>query len=103
MASEHVTSWLRERKPRAEVSYLGANEDDIHVWDLDFPDSDHTFRLGIPDDVVEDEAILSERLMELETQGWLDQAGEDKDIWVLVAAGEVAEAPSLFGRRQPAP
>jgi len=93
---EYVTTWLQERKPRARVTYRGTGDEDVHVWDLEFPDAEHTFRLGVPDDVVQDDALLSERLMELETQGWLDQAGEDKDIWVLVAAGEVAEGPSLF-------
>lgn len=97
MASEYVTSWLKERKPNAEVTYLGPNEDEIHTWDLEFKGRSHNFRLGIPGGVVEDDALLAERLMELETQGWLDQAGEDKDIWVLVGPGEVAEGPSSFG------
>jgi len=97
MSSEYVGRWLRERKPGATVIYQGANEDGIHIWDLEFEAQEHTFRLGIPDDVVEDEALLSERLMELETQGWLDRAGEEKDLWVLVAAAEVAEGPTLFG------
>jgi hypothetical protein len=94
MSSDYVTSWLGERKPGSVVSYRGPNEDGIHVWDLDFPDREHTFRLGVPEDVVEDDALLSERLMELETQGLLDQAGEEKDLWVLVAAAEVGEGPS---------
>ena len=96
MAIDFVTEWLEEHKPEAAVDYLGPNEDDIHVWDLDFEDSQHTFRLGIPTDVVDDDALLSERLMELESQGWLDRAGE-KDVWVLVAAGEVLEGVSFFG------
>ena len=96
MAAEHVTSWLRERKPKARVTYQGMDEDRIHVWDLDFPETQHDFRVGVPDSVIQDEGLLAERLMELESQGWLDQAGE-KDLWVLVAAGEVAEGPSLFG------
>lgn len=95
MPSEYVTRWLEERKPKARVVYEGMDDDGIHVWDLDFPETDHEFRLGVPDDVARDEGLLAERLMELETQGWLDQAGE-KDIWVLVARGEVAERPSLF-------
>jgi hypothetical protein len=98
MASEFVTRWIEERKPGARVRYLGPDEDDIHVWDLEFAEAEHTFRLGIPEQLVEDDALLSERLMELETQGWLDQAGE-KDLWVLVAPAEVAEGPTLFGGR----
>lgn len=96
MAVDHVTSWLAERKPRAEVVYEGENEDGLHVWDLDFPDTEHEFRIGIAGEVVQDEALLSERLMELESQGWLDQAGGDKDIWVLVAPAEIARGPSRF-------
>lgn len=95
MAEQHVTDWLIEHKPKARIRYLGADDDEIHVWELDVPGSGHEFRLGIPDRVVQDEALLSERLMELETQGWLDQAGE-KDLWVLVAAGEIGEEPSMF-------
>jgi hypothetical protein len=98
MAIDFVTEWLEEHKPEADVDYLGPNEDDIHIWDLDFDDSDHTFRLGIPTDVVDDDALLSERLMELESQGWLDRAGE-KDIWVLIAAAEVLEGVSFFGEQ----
>lgn len=96
MAIDYVTEWIEEHKPEAGVEYLGSNEDEIHVWDLAFDDSEHVFRLGIPDDVVEDDALLSERLMELDAQGWLDQAGE-KDIWVLIAAAEVLEGVSFFG------
>lgn len=99
MASEYVTSWLEERKPAARITYLGPNEDDIHIWDLDFEGGEHTCRLGIPEPIVKDDALLSERLMELDTQGWLDQAGEE-DIWVLVTAAEVAEGQTLFGARR---
>lgn len=95
MAVEHVTAWLAERKPRATVSYEGMDEDDIHVWELDFPETEHEFRVGVPDSVIQDEGLLAERLMELETQGWLDEAGE-KDLWVLVAAGEIGGGPSGF-------
>lgn len=95
MAVEHVTSWIEERKPAAVVEYAGVDEDDIHVWELTFPATDHRFRLGVPDRVIQDEGLLAERLMELESQGWLDQAGE-KDLWVLVAAGEIAGEPGAF-------
>jgi hypothetical protein len=98
MASDYVTSWLEERKPRAKVTYLGPNEDGIHLWDLAFPDGAHTFRIGVPEEVVEDDALLAERLMELDTQGWVDQAGE-RDLWVLVGPAELAEgAGRLRGR-----
>ena len=102
MASEFVTRWLEERKPGARVTYLGMSEDDdVHLWDLHFPGGEYTFRLGVVASVVDDEGLLAERLMELDTQGWVDQAG-DRDLWVLVGPGELAESPSLFARRAPA-
>lgn len=94
MATEDVTRWLIERKPAAALEYLGETEDGIQVWDLDFPDG-HAFRVGVPTEVVEDAGLLAERLMELESGGWLDEAGE-KDLWVLVGRSEVAERPSVW-------
>lgn len=94
MASEDVTRWLAERKPAATVVYEGPTEDDIHVWDLDFR-NDHTFRVGVPDEVLRDAGLLAERLMELESGGWLDDAGE-KDLWLLVGRGEVIEPASRW-------
>jgi hypothetical protein len=101
MAAEFVTRWLEEKKPDARVTHLGVDEDDVHVWDLEFPDQQHVFRLGIHDSVVEDEGVLAERLMEVDTQGWLDDAGE-KDLWVLVATTDISEGLSLFGKSKPA-
>lgn len=95
MAAEHVTSWLEEHDPEARVTYQGLDEEGIHVWNMEFPRSEHGFRIGIPDTVIQEEGLLAERLMELETQGWLDRAGE-QDLWVLLTAGEIAEEPSLF-------
>lgn len=89
MATQHVTGWLAERKPLATVDYQGETEDGLHVWELEFDDG-HVFRLGIAREVVDDEGLLAERLMELETGGWLDGAGE-ADKWLLVGPGEVAE------------
>jgi hypothetical protein len=102
MASDFVTRWLEERKPGARVSYLGAGDDDVHIWDVAFTGEEHTFRLGVVASIVDDEALLAERLMELDTQGWVDQAGE-KDIWVLVAPGELANEPGLFTSRDELP
>ena len=99
MASDFVTRWLEERKPGALVSYLGSDEDGVHLWDVSFPGVQHTFRLGVLASVIDDEGLLAERMMELDTQGWVDQAGE-RDLWVLVAPAELAEGPSVF-KRQP--
>lgn len=96
MAVEDVTSWLEERKPGAYIAYEGVSEDGLHVWDLDFPESEHELRIGIVADLVDDEALLSERLMELQTQGWLDQTGE-KDVWVVVGRAEIGKGPTWFG------
>jgi hypothetical protein len=100
MSVDFVASWLGEKKPGARVTYLGVSEDEIHVWDLEFPETEHTFRLGIHDAVVEEEGPLAERLMELETQGWLDDAGE-KDLWVFVAATDISEGLAPFGESKP--
>jgi hypothetical protein len=96
MAAEYVTRWLEEKKPDANVVYLGPNEDDIHIWDMEFGGGEHTFRLGIVGSVADDEAFLAERLMELEAQGWLDDAGE-KDLWVLVGDAEIGEGFKHLG------
>lgn len=96
MAIDFVTDWSNEHEPEAVIEYLGPNEDGVQVWDLNFEDSERTFRLGIPSDVVGDDALRAERLMELGSQGWLDQAGE-KDLWVLIAAAKVLEGVSFFG------
>lgn len=96
MAVDHVTTWLEEKKPGARVTYQGVGEESgVHVWEVAFPVAGHQSRVGIPTGVIEDEGLLAERLMELETQGWLDQM-DDEDVWVLVAGGEIAEGPSLF-------
>jgi hypothetical protein len=100
MATDFVTRWLMERKPDANVTYLGLNADDIHVWDLEFPEVEHTFRVGIVTAILDDEGRLAKRLMEVESQGWLDRAGE-KDHWILVADREVAEGRSLLDRSKP--
>src|SRR5262245_32396437 len=55
MAADFVTRWLLERKPDARVTYLGVNEDDIHVWDMEFPEVENTFRLGIESTILDDE------------------------------------------------
>jgi len=96
MAAEYVTRWLQERKPSGRIAYLGRNEDDIHIWDVTVPGHEHALRLGIPDVVASDDALLAERLMELDTQGWVDQAGEE-DSWVLLSNVEVGRGRSLFG------
>lgn len=89
MATHDVTRWLTERKPEAAVDYQGETEDGLHVWELEF-DGGHTFRVGVAPEVIEDEGLLAERLMELESGGWLDGAGE-QDNWVLVGPREVGE------------
>lgn len=95
MAAEHVTEWLRQRKPEAIVRYQGPDPDGIHRWRLDFPGDATPFSLGVPSAVLENEGMLAQRLMELDTQGYLDQAGEEEQ-WVLLTAMEVAREPGLW-------
>lgn len=83
MAAEEMTSWLQDKKPDAIVHYEGENEDDIHIWRLEFPEGGPPFVVGVPADLLEEEGVLAERLMELQNQGWLDQAGIDEHRVVL--------------------
>jgi len=89
MAVEDVTRWLREHAPGRDMRHLGPNEDGVHSWEVEYLGG-AALRLGVAGEVVEDEALLAERLMEVESQGWLDDAGEE-DLWLLVTSGEVAE------------
>ena len=89
MAAEYVTEWLEERLPETNVEYLGPDDDETHLWNVEVLGTGHELRVGVPDQVVDDEGLLAERLMETETQGWLDQAGE-RDLWVLVGPGDTA-------------
>jgi len=89
MAVEDVTRWLREQVPGREMRHLGPGEDGVHTWEVDYL-SGTSLRLGVTGEVVDDEALLAERLMEVESQGWLDEAGEE-DLWLLLTSGEVAE------------
>lgn len=94
MATHDVTRWLAERKPEAGIEYQGETEDGIHVWDLEFDDGP-TFRLGVAGQVLDAAGLLAERLMELESAGWLDSAGEE-ELWVLVGTGDVAGGASAW-------
>lgn len=82
MTVEEMSDWLLEKKPRARVAYRGIEQDDIHVWDLHFEDGP-PFHLGVPVELLEEDGVLAERLMELQSQGWLDQAGETEHSIVL--------------------
>ena len=95
MASEHVTEWLQERKPTATVRYHGPDDDGIHRWELVFPGDAPSFHLGVPEEVLENEGVLAERLMELNNQGWMDQAGEEEHL-VYLYPMEIAREPSIW-------
>lgn len=83
MEVEEMTSWLQDKKPNASVHYEGVNEEDIHVWRLEFPEGGPPFVLGVPEELLGDGGVLAERLMEMQNQGWLDQAGVDEHRVVL--------------------
>lgn len=89
MAVEDVTRWLRERVPGREMRQLGPDQDGVHTWEVEYLGG-ASLRVGVAGEVVDDEALLAERLMEVESQGWLDDAG-DEDLWLLVTSGKVAE------------
>jgi hypothetical protein len=94
MAAEDVTRWLGDKKPEANVRYLGPDADRVHGWGLEFDDAP-AFELRIPEDLVENGGMLAERLMELETSGHLDVAGEEGYV-VYLTPVEVAREPGLW-------
>ena len=65
MAAEHVTEWLREKKPGATVRYQGPDESGVHRWTLDFPGG-RPFQLGIPEEVVDNPGMRELSLAEVE-------------------------------------
>lgn len=83
MTAEEMTAWLQEKKPAATVHFEGVNEDDIHLWRLEFTGGKPPFVVGVPEELLDHEGVLAERLMEMETQGWLDRAGEEEHRVVL--------------------
>src|SRR5690606_9571363 len=99
MAAQEVTAWLQEKKPGAVVHYHGPDQDGIYWWRLELPrdagDPGPPFRLGIPAGVLENAGMLAERLMELQNQGYLDQAGEVDHV-VYLTPMEVAKEPGLW-------
>lgn len=88
MTVEQMTGWLSEKKPRARVEYAGPDENGIHVWHLSFPGDAPPFHVGVPDELLGDEGVMAERLMEAESQGWFDQAGEEEH-WIVLTPDEL--------------
>lgn len=97
MAVQQVTDWLQERKPGAVVHYHGPDQDGIYWWRLEMREEgkEHPFRLGVPAAVLGNAGMLAERLMELQSQGYLDQAGEVPHC-VYLNPLEVAREPGLW-------
>lgn len=88
MTVEQMTDWLSEKKPLARVTYAGPDEDGIHVWHLHFPDDAPPFHVGVPEELLEDEGVVAERLMEAVSQGWFDPAGEEEH-WIVLTPDEL--------------
>lgn len=99
MATQDVTDWLREKKPGATVHYHGPDQDGVYWWRLEVAGKDGKagppFRMGIPGEVLDNAGMLAERLMELQNQGYLDQAGEVEHA-VYLTPLEVAREPGLW-------
>jgi hypothetical protein len=95
MAAEDVTRWLGEKKPQANVNYLGPDADGVHGWRLEFREDAPGFELRIPEELLDSAGMLAERLMELETQGHLDVAGEEEYV-VYLTPMEIAREPGLW-------
>ena len=95
MAAEDVTRWLQEKKPQASVQYAGADADEVHRWRLQYAGEAPLYELRIPAELVDNPGMLAERLMELETSGYLDVAGE-ADYVVYLTPIEVAREPGVW-------
>jgi hypothetical protein len=98
MAAQDVTAWLQEKKPGAVVHYHGPDQDGVYWWRLEIEtdgEEGSPFRLGVPEEVLNSAGMLAERLMELENQGYLDQAGEEEHV-VYLNPIEVAREPGSW-------
>src|SRR5687768_7363130 len=93
MAAEHVTEWLQERKPDATVRYEGPDDDGVHRWTLEREGV--AFELDVASEVLESAGMLAERLMQLDSLGYLSRVGEEEFVVVLTPA-EVAGEPGLW-------
>lgn len=93
MAAEHVTEWLQEKKPDATVRYLGPDDDGVHRWTLE--QGGIAFELDVAHQVLDNAGMLAERLMELDTLGYLSRVGEEEFVVVLTPAN-VAGEPGLW-------
>ena len=98
MAAQDVTAWLQEKKPGLVVHYHGPDQDGVYWWRVDAHDGageGPPFRLGIPEEVLDNAGMLAERLMELENGGYLDPAGEQPWVVYLMPL-EVAREPGAW-------
>jgi hypothetical protein len=95
MDPDYVSRWLMEKKPQAKVRYFGPDPNGVHGWRLEFPDTTAAFELWIPEELLGNAGMLAERLMELETAGHLDLAGEE-DWIVHLTPVEVAREPGIW-------
>jgi hypothetical protein len=94
MDPDYVSRWLIEKKPQAKVRYFGPDADGLHGWRLEFPDA-VAFELWMPEELLDNAGMLAERLMELETGGHLDVAGQED--WVVhLTPVEVAREPGIW-------
>jgi hypothetical protein len=98
MSAQVVTEWLREKKPGTVVHYHGPDQDGIYWWRVDVHEGDDEgppFRLGIPQEVLDNAGMLAERLADLENGGFLDPAGEEPWVVYLLPL-EVAREPGAW-------
>lgn len=90
---DFVSAWLVQHEPTARTGYEGVEEGDLHVWSI--AKDDAVFQLGIPATLLGDAGLLSERLMELEAHGWLDEPGEAEPRLILAPEAPLDGGPIL--------
>lgn len=82
-----LDAWLASRFPDASVTYAGATEAEFHRWTVRFGATGAQLRIGVPEHVLKSEPLLSRRMRDLETGGWLSVSGGESRSVMLLAVG----------------
>jgi hypothetical protein len=87
-----IRAWIVQRFPDAEYQYLGENVNGVHRF---FIDVGPGLRLACTQQTLEHEALLRERLADLDRMGYL--ADLEKELWLqLTAVGVVVKDSSSW-------
>lgn len=91
---ESFVNWLDERFSDAAVHDLGKDINrQCYRWNVDFGAGKAAFRVAATERVLESEALLAERIQELERGTWLEDVEEEDNWVVLTSVGIAANHP----------